>query len=83
MAQILNANSSALRSMTKTSNNLKKNYAPSIMSDVAASFDFENEVISTQVYRRAYYSFVSGQDGGVKEEEFVHTTSSEANRLPK
>lgn len=63
MTQIINENTAALQSVTRTSNTLKKSYAPSIVSGHEANFDFEDEVISSQAYRRAFYAFVGGIEG--------------------
>lgn len=62
MSQILSRNVTALKSVKDDSAALQKTYAPSIVSSsVGTVFDFDNEVINSSAYRRAFHSFSAAQ----------------------
>lgn len=63
--QILNNSSSTLKRMSRHSGTLKKHYEPSIISNNDRHFDFDDHIVNSQAYRRAFRLFVSTSPDGI------------------
>ncbi|WPH04577.1 Hypothetical protein R9X50_00746900 [Acrodontium crateriforme] len=62
MSQTLSRNLSAMETMNKETFKLKKRYTPSIISEVETTFDFDDELVNSDAYRRAFRSFTSVEE---------------------
>ena len=56
---ILNANSIALQNMVRRTKTIRQNYAESTTGTVDTSFNFDDEVVDSAAYRRAFRVFTS------------------------